>query len=252
MLQSQALSFRGARWIGSGWAMGWRWMATIIDPENRTMCRGDENALGQATDRYLGSTAGVIRQKYSYAQRPADLLPAERPSFGRLRACPECVEGTCLGGTNITANSSGAQISKLLECVASRRPLARVDKPCPLRCPATVLRKSETRYSSGFTPTASHGACAQPPGVGTGQREDCRRRTIRLYFFNARYLDPQPGRFTQPDTIRPRAGQHFDRAQCRPAGAEPVGVGAEKLCGEQRKSGQVLGPARSCSPPQTP
>jgi YD repeat-containing protein len=97
-----------------------------------------------------------------------------------------------LGGTNVTANSSGVQISKLLECEASRRPQAGVDKPCPLRCTAGVLRKGETRFSSDSTPTASHGACAQPPGVGTGQREDCRRRAIGLYFYNARYLDPYP------------------------------------------------------------
>ena len=32
----------------------------------------------------------------------------------------------------------------------------------------------------------------------TGQREDA---TIGLYFYNARYLDPQLGRFTQADTI---------------------------------------------------
>ena len=37
----------------------------------------------------------------------------------------------------------------------------------------------------------------------TGQREDA---TIGLYFYNARYLDPQPGRFTQADTIVPEPG----------------------------------------------
>ncbi|MCB0002789.1 MAG: RHS repeat-associated core domain-containing protein [Anaerolineae bacterium] len=40
----------------------------------------------------------------------------------------------------------------------------------------------------------------------TGQREDCRRRAIGLYFYNARYYDPLLGRFTQPDTIVPNPG----------------------------------------------
>ncbi len=49
----------------------------------------------------------------------------------------------------------------------------------------------ETRFSSGTTPTTWR---------FTGQREDA---TIGLYFYNARHLDPQLGRFTQPDTIVP-------------------------------------------------
>ncbi len=52
----------------------------------------------------------------------------------------------------------------------------------------------ETRLTTGTTPTTWR---------FTGQREDCRRRTIGLYYFNARYLDPQLGRFVQPDTIVP-------------------------------------------------
>ncbi|MEI2692534.1 MAG: RHS repeat-associated core domain-containing protein [Anaerolineae bacterium] len=67
-------------------------------------------------------------------------------------------------------------------------------KPCPLRYTAGVLREGETRYSSGSTPTTWR---------FTGQREDA---TIGLYFYNARYLDPQLGRFTQPDTIVPAPG----------------------------------------------
>jgi hypothetical protein len=43
-------------------------LTTIIDPENRTMCKGNENALGQVTDRYLGSTTGVVRQKFTYTR----------------------------------------------------------------------------------------------------------------------------------------------------------------------------------------
>jgi RHS repeat-associated protein len=79
--------------------------------------------------------------------------------------------GDHLGGTNVTANSSGVQISKLLY-----RPWG------------------ETRFSSGTTPTTWR---------FTGQREDA---TIGLYYFNARYLDPQLGRFTQADTIVPEPG----------------------------------------------
>ncbi len=105
----------------------------------------------------------------------------ERPPFDKLR--------TGLGGANVTANSSGAQISKLLWCAASRR-----DKPCPLRYATGVLREGETRYTTGTTPTTWR---------FTGQREDA---TIGLYFYNARYLDPALGRFTQPDTIVPAPG----------------------------------------------
>ncbi len=85
-------------------------------------------------------------------------------------------------GTNVTTNSSGMQISKLLY------------RLCPLRCTAGVLRKGEARFSAGTTPTTWR---------FTGQREDA---TIGLYYFNARYLDPQLGRFTQPDTIVPEPG----------------------------------------------
>ncbi len=52
----------------------------------------------------------------------------------------------------------------------------------------------ETRFSTGTTPTTWR---------FTGQREDA---TIGLYYFNARYLDPVLGRFTQPDTIVPEPG----------------------------------------------
>ena len=79
--------------------------------------------------------------------------------------------GDHLGGTNVTANSSGVQISKLLY------------KPW-----------GETRFSTGTTPTTWR---------FTGQREDA---TIGLYYFNARYLDPVLGRFISPDTIVPDPG----------------------------------------------
>ena len=52
----------------------------------------------------------------------------------------------------------------------------------------------ETRVSTGTTPTTWR---------FTGQREDA---TIGLYFYNARYLDPQLGRFISPDTIVPEPG----------------------------------------------
>ena len=52
----------------------------------------------------------------------------------------------------------------------------------------------ETRFTTGTTPTTWR---------FTGQREDA---TIGLYFYNARYLDPQPGRFISPDTIVPAPG----------------------------------------------
>ena len=80
--------------------------------------------------------------------------------------------GQTLGGTNVTANgTNGAELGRVLY-----RPWG------------------ETRLSSGSTPTTWR---------FTGQREDA---TIGLYFYNARYLDPQLGRFVQPDTIVPEPG----------------------------------------------
>ena len=77
-----------------------------------------------------------------------------------------------LGGTNVTARGTdGVELGKVLY-----RPWG------------------ETRFSTGTTPTTWR---------FTGQREDV---TIGLYYFNARYLDPVLGRFTQPDTIVPEPG----------------------------------------------
>ena len=84
---------------------------------------------------------------------------------------PSASSGQALGRTHITANSSGTELGKLLY-----RPWG------------------ETRFSTGTTPTTWR---------FTGQREDA---TIGLYFYNARDLDPQLGRFTQPDTIVPEPG----------------------------------------------
>ncbi len=80
--------------------------------------------------------------------------------------------GDHLGGTNVTANgTNGSLLGRVLY------------KPW-----------GETRFSTGTTPTTWR---------FTGQREDA---TIGLYFYNARYLDPQLGRFISPDTIVPEPG----------------------------------------------
>ncbi|MFZ2360092.1 MAG: RHS repeat-associated core domain-containing protein [Anaerolineae bacterium] len=77
--------------------------------------------------------------------------------------------GDHLGGTNVTARGTdGVELGRVLY-----RPWG------------------ETRLTTGTTPTTWR---------FTGQREDA---TIGLYFYNARYLDPQLGRFVQPDTIVP-------------------------------------------------
>ncbi|HRI57104.1 MAG TPA: RHS repeat-associated core domain-containing protein [Anaerolineae bacterium] len=64
----------------------------------------------------------------------------------------------------------------------------------------------------------------------TGQREDA---TIGLYYFNARYLDPVLGRFTQPDTIVPqprnpqtlnRSGLTLSRKQRSTVATQPAGA----------------------------
>ncbi len=80
--------------------------------------------------------------------------------------------GDHLGGTNVTANGTdGGFLGRVLY------------KPW-----------GETRFTTGTTPTTWR---------FTGQREDA---TIGLYYFNARYLDPQLGRFISPDTIVPEPG----------------------------------------------
>jgi RHS repeat-associated protein len=76
-----------------------------------------------------------------------------------------------LGGTHITANSSGVQVGRLLY-----RPWGE-----------TRVLEGEPRTTRRFT----------------GQREDA---TIGLYFYNARYYDPVLGRFIQADTIVPDPG----------------------------------------------
>ncbi len=132
---------------------------------------GDGNRVkatfGATTTIYVGNTYerdnGSTVRKYYYAGGVRVAMRSGGQTYHLL--------SDHLGGTNVTANSSGAQISKLLY-----RPWG------------------ETRYSSGSTPTTWR---------FTGQREDA---TIGLYYFNARYLDPQLGRFTQPDTIVPEPG----------------------------------------------
>jgi RHS repeat-associated protein len=77
-----------------------------------------------------------------------------------------------LGSTSITANgTTGALVSEMRY------------KPW-----------GETRWSSGTTPTSKH---------FTGQIEDA---GIGLYFYGSRFYDPAVGRFLQPDTIVPGAG----------------------------------------------
>ncbi|MFZ2357990.1 MAG: RHS repeat-associated core domain-containing protein, partial [Anaerolineae bacterium] len=129
---------------------------------------GDGNRVkatfGSTTTVYVGNhyerDNGSTVRKYYYAGGVRVAMRTGGQTYYLL--------GDHLGGTNVTANSSGVQISKLLY------------KPW-----------GETRFTTGTTPTTWR---------FTGQREDA---TIGLYYFNARYLDPQLGRFTQPDTIVP-------------------------------------------------
>ena len=75
--------------------------------------------------------------------------------------------GDHLGGTNVTdRGTDGVELGRVLY-----RPWG------------------ETRVSTGTTPTTWR---------FTGQREDA---TIGLYFYNARYLDPQLGRFISADSV---------------------------------------------------
>jgi len=160
-----------------------RWL--VYDAENRLtgvngaaaatfVYDGDGNRVkttfGATTTVYVGAIYerdnGTTVRKYYYAGGNRVAMRTGGQTYYLL--------GDHLGGTNVTYNSSGVQISKLLY-----RPWG------------------ETRFSTGTTPTTRR---------FTGQREDCQRRTIGLYFYNARYLDPQLGRFVQPDTIVPDPG----------------------------------------------
>ena len=83
----------------------------------------------------------------------------------------------------LTRIASGAKASEIRYCEASLR-----DKPW-----------GETRYSSGTTATNYR---------YTGQREES---SFGLYFYNARWLDVQLGRFVQADSIVPGGVQGLDR-----------------------------------------
>ncbi len=132
---------------------------------------GDGNrvktAFGSTTTVYVGNTYerdnGTTVRKYYYAGGVRVAMRSGGQTYYLL--------GDHLGGTNVTANSSGAELGRVLY-----RPWG------------------EMRLTTGTTPTTWR---------FTGQREDA---TIELYYFNARYLDPSLGRFVQPDTIVPEPG----------------------------------------------
>ncbi len=84
--------------------------------------------------------------------------------------------GDQLGSTSITLNASGAETGEL-----------------------RYTPWGETRYNTGTTPTTFR---------YTGQRE---QSEIGLYFYNARWYDPQLGRFTSADTMTPKSVQGLDR-----------------------------------------
>ncbi len=84
--------------------------------------------------------------------------------------------GDHLGSTSLTTDALGNLVSELRY------------KP-----------RGETRYSSGTTATNYR---------YTGQREEV---SFGLYFYNARWYDPQLGRFAQADSIVPGGFQGLDR-----------------------------------------
>lgn len=111
-------------------------------------------------------------RKYYYASGVRVATPALAPehsaganvragglTYNPLGDHPRSRREQALGGANVTANSSGVQINKL-----PYRPWG------------------ETRVTTGTTPTTWR---------FTGQRQDCRRRTIGLYYYGARPYDPK-------------------------------------------------------------
>ncbi len=83
-----------------------------------------------------------------------------------------------LGSTNVTANADGSLQSEM-----------------------RYRAFGETRYTNGITPTDYR---------YTGQLQQAE---VGLYFYNARWYDPQLGRFIQADTLIPGAGNSkpYDR-----------------------------------------
>jgi RHS repeat-associated protein len=100
---------------------------------------------------------------------------------------------------------------------ASRAVLWRVDKACPLRCPAGVLREGEVRATWTSSPSTTP-AYKMPLYTYTGQAADLDDPTTSgvtegfgLMFYNARWYDPYLNHFVQADTIIPGGVQGLDR-----------------------------------------
>ena len=117
-----------------------------------------------------------------------------------------------LGSTSLTTDVSGVKILELRYRVASRAALWRVDKACPLRYTAGVLREGEVRATWTANPTTTP-AYKSPAYTYTGQysyMDDPATSGIEgfgLMYYGARFYDPSLGRFTQADTIIPEETQ---------------------------------------------
>ena len=122
-----------------------------------------------------------------------------------------------LRSTSLTMDVNGAKILELRYRVASRAALWRVDKACPLRYTAGVLREGEIRATWTASPSTTP-AYKMPLYTYTGQAaylDDPLTSGVTegfgLMFYNARWYDPYLNHFVQADTIVPGGVQGLDR-----------------------------------------
>ena len=122
-----------------------------------------------------------------------------------------------LGSTSLTADVNGNKVLEIRYREASRAALWRVDKACPLRYTAGVLRKGEIRATWTSSPSTTP-AYKMPLYTYTGQASYMDDPTTSgvtegfgLMYYGARWFDPSLGRFVQADTVTPRGAQGLDK-----------------------------------------
>jgi RHS repeat-associated protein len=157
----------------------------------------------QITKYYMAGSTRIAMRKYT-APQPMTV---------------EYMLSDHLGSTSLTADADGNKVLEIRYREASRAALWRVDKACPLRYPAGVLREGEIRATWTSSPSTTP-AYKMPLYQYTGQAsymDDPLTSGVTegfgLMFYQSRFYDPQLSRFTQADTIIPQeqGTQAWDR-----------------------------------------